>query len=207
MGGDDFHKGVKAASRSLDGSGLKVLIVHTRWNSEIVDPLVFAAKRELEKHGVQPQNIIVHDVPGAYELPGAAMRLIRQSQQQSTNLVSSVVEDLMTTAGELSGSVSGSTRDANDKAQLKAGPFDAAICIGVLIKGSTMHFEYIADAVSHGIMRVGLDTGVPTIFGVLTCLTDDQAMERAGIGRGENKGHNHGTDWGAAAVEMALLQL
>jgi len=69
-------------------------------------------------------------------------------------------------------------------------PFSAVIAIGVLLKGSTMHFEYIADAVSHGLMRVQLDTGVPVIFGVLTCLTEDQALERAGIGRGESKGHS-----------------
>lgn len=73
----------------------------------------------------------------------------------------------------------------------KTGAFDAVIAIGVLIKGSTMHFEYIADAVSHGLMRVQLDTGVPLIFGVLTCLTDDQALDRAGLGRGVNgKGHS-----------------
>lgn len=65
-----------------------------------------------------------------------------------------------------------------------------------------MHFEYICDAVSHGLMKVQLDTNVPVIFGVLTVLNDDQALERAGMGRGENKGHNHGEDWGAAAVEM-----
>lgn len=83
------------------------------------------------------------------------------------------------------------------------GPFDAVIAIGVLIKGSTMHFEYICESVSHGLMRVQLDTGVPVIFGVLTALTDEQALERAGLGSGENKGHNHGEDWGEAAVEMA----
>lgn len=82
-------------------------------------------------------------------------------------------------------------------------PFDAVIAIGVLIKGSTMHFEYICESVSHALMRVQLDTGVPVIFGVLTALTDDQALERAGIGRGANKGHNHGEDWALAAVEMA----
>lgn len=80
--------------------------------------------------------------------------------------------------------------------------FDAIIAIGVLIKGSTMHFEYISDAVSHGLMKVQLDTGVPVIFGVLTALTDEQALYRAGLGSGEDKGHNHGTDWGSAAVEM-----
>lgn len=57
----------------------------------------------------------------------------------------------------------------------------AVICIGVLIKGSTMHFEYICEAVTQGITRVGLDTKVPVIFGVLTCLTDDQAKLRAGF--------------------------
>lgn len=82
-------------------------------------------------------------------------------------------------------------------------PFDAVIAIGTLIKGSTMHFEYICDAVSHALMKLQMDTDTPVIFGVLTCLTDDQALERAGVGRGEDKGHNHGEDWGLAAVEMA----
>lgn len=85
-----------------------------------------------------------------------------------------------------------------------SGPFDAVIAIGVLIKGSTMHFEYICDSVSHALMKLQLDTGVPVIFGVLTVLTDDQALERAGLGRGEDKGHNHGEDWGNAAVEMGI---
>jgi len=67
-----------------------------------------------------------------------------------------------------------------------------------------MHFEYISDTVSHGLMRVQLDTGVPVIFGVLTALKEYQALYRAGIGIGENKGHNHGEDWGLAAVEMAI---
>jgi len=84
------------------------------------------------------------------------------------------------------------------------GPFDAVIAIGVLIKGSTMHFEYICDSVTHALMKAQMDTGVPIIFGVLTVLTEDQALERAGIGKGENKGHNHGEDWGSAAVEMGV---
>lgn len=81
-------------------------------------------------------------------------------------------------------------------------PFDAIIAIGVLIKGATMHFEYIADAVSHGLMRVQLDTGVPVIFGLLTVLTEEQGLARAGLG---NSGmHNHGEDWGSAAVELGV---
>jgi len=64
-----------------------------------------------------------------------------------------------------------------------------------------MHFEYIADAVSQGLMRVQLDSGVPLIFGLLTVLTEDQAKARAGILSGS---HNHGDDWGLAAVELGV---
>jgi 6,7-dimethyl-8-ribityllumazine synthase len=79
-------------------------------------------------------------------------------------------------------------------------PFDAVIAIGVLIKGDTMHFEYIADSVSKGLMRVGLDTGVPVIFGLLTVLNESQAMARAGMIAGDS--HNHANDWASAAVEL-----
>jgi 6,7-dimethyl-8-ribityllumazine synthase len=75
----------------------------------------------------------------------------------------------------------------------------------VLIKGETMHFEYISEAVSHGLMRLQLDGNVPVIFGLLTLLSEEQGLYRAGIA-GENKdqGHNHGTDWGYAAVELGV---
>lgn len=53
-----------------------------------------------------------------------------------------------------------------------------------------MHFEYICEAVSQGLMNVQLQTGTPVIFGVLTCLTEDQALERAGVGRKGNAGHS-----------------
>lgn len=62
-----------------------------------------------------------------------------------------------------------------------------------------MHFEYIAESVSHGLMRVQLDAGVPVIFGLLTVLKDEQGNARAGL---TEDGHNHGEDWGLAAVEM-----
>jgi len=63
----------------------------------------------------------------------------------------------------------------------------SVICLGCIIQGETRHFEFIAQAVSHGIMRVSLDHGVPVIFGVLTCDTMEQAQERAG-GKHGNKG-------------------
>nr|1KZ6_A Chain A, 6,7-Dimethyl-8-ribityllumazine Synthase [Schizosaccharomyces pombe]1KZ6_B Chain B, 6,7-Dimethyl-8-ribityllumazine Synthase [Schizosaccharomyces pombe]1KZ6_C Chain C, 6,7-Dimethyl-8-ribityllumazine Synthase [Schizosaccharomyces pombe]1KZ6_D Chain D, 6,7-Dimethyl-8-ribityllumazine Synthase [Schizosaccharomyces pombe]1KZ6_E Chain E, 6,7-Dimethyl-8-ribityllumazine Synthase [Schizosaccharomyces pombe] len=89
------------------------------------------------------------------------------------------------------------------RASIARNTYDAVIGIGVLIKGSTMHFEYISEAVVHGLMRVGLDSGVPVIFGLLTVLNEEQALYRAGL----NGGHNHGNDWGSAAVEMGLKAL
>jgi 6,7-dimethyl-8-ribityllumazine synthase len=82
----------------------------------------------------------------------------------------------------------------------ETGRFDAIICLGCVIKGDTMHFEYIASAVSQGIMDVGTSTGVPVAFGVLTTLTDEQAVTRAADGP-ENKGR----EAALAAVEMATL--
>ena len=78
--------------------------------------------------------------------------------------------------------------------------FHAVICLGCLIKGDTMHFEYIASAAAHGIMDAGLATGVPIAFGVLTTLTDEQAEIRAAAGDG-----NKGREAALAAVEMATL--
>eukprot|EP00545_Synedropsis_sp_CCMP1620_P007729 CAMPEP_0119002834 /NCGR_PEP_ID=MMETSP1176-20130426/159_1 /TAXON_ID=265551 /ORGANISM="Synedropsis recta cf, Strain CCMP1620" /LENGTH=223 /DNA_ID=CAMNT_0006954363 /DNA_START=96 /DNA_END=767 /DNA_ORIENTATION=- len=81
-----------------------------------------------------------------------------------------------------------------------SGTVDAIITTGVLIKGDTMHFEYICDAVSTGLMTVGLATSTPVIFGVLTCLDEQQVISRSA---GDS---NHGYDWGKTAVEMALLK-
>jgi 6,7-dimethyl-8-ribityllumazine synthase len=82
----------------------------------------------------------------------------------------------------------------------QTGRFDAVVCLGCLIKGETMHFEYIAEATSHGIMDAASSTGVPMAFGVLTTLTDAQAAERAGEGPS-----NKGWEAAMAAVEMATL--
>jgi 6,7-dimethyl-8-ribityllumazine synthase len=82
----------------------------------------------------------------------------------------------------------------------ETGYFDAIICLGCVIKGETMHFEYIAAAVSQGIMDVATATRVPVTFGVLTTLTDEQAAVRAAAGA-ENKGR----EAALAAVEMATL--
>jgi len=78
--------------------------------------------------------------------------------------------------------------------------FHAVICLGAVIRGATPHFDYVAAEVSKGIASVGLDTGVPVIFGVLTTDNIEQAIERAGT-----KGGNKGFDAALAAIEMANL--
>ncbi|KAI9922187.1 hypothetical protein PsorP6_001940 [Peronosclerospora sorghi] len=154
------HALTAISNRKTDGKGLRVAIVHTKWNSEVVNSLVSAAKAEMEIAGVSQSNVVTTIVSGAYELLYAASRLITSQK------------------------------------------LDAVICIGCL-KGKPMHFEYICDAVSQGIMRVQLDTGVHVIFGVLTVLNEQQAKQRAGL---SGKSHNHGTEWAQTAVEMARLR-
>ena len=145
------------SSRKLNGEGLCIGICSTKWNKEIVGALVEGCSMELKAQGVS--EIVSIQVPGSYELPFGAKRLIEASN------------------------------------------VDAVVCIGCLIKGDTMHFEYIAEAVTQGIMQLNLETGVPVLFGVLTCLTEEQARKRAGFG-----GHNHGIEWAQSVIEMASLK-
>eukprot|EP00612_Vaucheria_litorea_P005560 CAMPEP_0171461212 /NCGR_PEP_ID=MMETSP0945-20130129/5755_1 /TAXON_ID=109269 /ORGANISM="Vaucheria litorea, Strain CCMP2940" /LENGTH=186 /DNA_ID=CAMNT_0011987523 /DNA_START=127 /DNA_END=687 /DNA_ORIENTATION=+ len=143
----------------LDGSDVRIGIIKTRWNNEIVTELDKGVKEALDKCNVKKENIFETEVPGAFELPLAA-RFLALSQT-----------------------------------------VDAIVCLGCLIKGETMHFEYISEAVSSGLMQVGLSTSCPTIFGVLTTLQKEQAEARA---KGEG---NHGVSWGFTAVEMGLLRM
>jgi 6,7-dimethyl-8-ribityllumazine synthase len=82
----------------------------------------------------------------------------------------------------------------------ESGRFDAVVCLGCVIKGDTLHFEIIAEAAARGITDACLTTGVPMAFGVLTTLTDEQAVERSRPGR-----DNKGREAALAAVEMATL--
>jgi 6,7-dimethyl-8-ribityllumazine synthase len=78
--------------------------------------------------------------------------------------------------------------------------YDAVIALGVIIRGGTPHFEYVSAAATDGLARVALDTGVPIGFGLLTCDTEEQALDRAGLpGSSEDKGRE--------AVEAALATL
>ena len=86
------------------------------------------------------------------------------------------------------------------KKAASSGKFDAVICLGVLIRGQTPHFDYIAAEVTKGVAQVSLDTSVPVTFGVITADTLEQAVDRAGA-----KSGNKGFEAALGAVEMADL--
>ncbi|MCL6638874.1 MAG: 6,7-dimethyl-8-ribityllumazine synthase [Firmicutes bacterium] len=80
------------------------------------------------------------------------------------------------------------------------GRYDAVVCLGAVIRGATPHFDYVAGEVAKGVARVGLDSGLPVVFGVITADTIEQAIERAGT-----KAGNKGWDAAVTAIEMANL--
>jgi 6,7-dimethyl-8-ribityllumazine synthase len=109
-------------------------------------------------------------------------------------------------------------------AQLLAKSSHAVICLGAVIQGGTPHFEYVCDAATQGILRVGLDAAKPVIFGVLTCDTLEQALERAGLVSDPSQlsatrdhsvadqqlgsiQRNKGAESAMCAIEMANLQM
>jgi len=77
---------------------------------------------------------------------------------------------------------------------------DAVICLGCIIRGATSHYDHVAAAATSGVQHVGLQTGIPCIFGVVTAENHEQAFDRAGI-----KAGNRGADAATAAIEMATL--
>jgi 6,7-dimethyl-8-ribityllumazine synthase len=82
----------------------------------------------------------------------------------------------------------------------KSGKYTAVICLGAVIKGDTDHYDYVAGGAANGIAQAGLATGVPVIFGILTCGTLEQALDRAG-----GKAGNKGCDAAVTAIEMVNL--
>lgn len=86
------------------------------------------------------------------------------------------------------------------KKMATSGNYDAVICLGAVIRGSTPHFDYVASEVSKGVASVSLDSGIPVMFGVLTTDTLEQAIERAGT-----KAGNKGYDVAVGAIEMINL--
>ena len=87
------------------------------------------------------------------------------------------------------------------KQMAHSGKYDAVICLGTVIRGSTSHYDYVCNEVSKGVANIGLESGVPVLFGVLTTENIEQAIERAGT-----KAGNKGYDSAMAAIEMVDLQ-
>ena len=143
---------------NLISKGIKVGIVAARFNEFIVSKLLSGCEDGLLRHGVQPEDISVAWVPGAFEIPLVASKL------------------------------------AN------SGKYDAVICLGAVIRGSTSHYDYVCAEVSKGIATVSLQSQIPVLFGVLTTDTIEQAIERAGT-----KAGNKGYDCALSAVEMVNL--
>lgn len=149
---------IKTNEGKLIASGLKFGIVISRFNEFISSKLLGGAIDGLTRHGADETDIEVSWVPGAFEIPLIAQRMVNSKK------------------------------------------FDAVICLGAVIKGSTPHFDYVANEMSKGIAKVSLDSGLPVIFGVLTTDTLEQAIERAGT-----KSGNKGYDAAVTAIEMANL--
>jgi 6,7-dimethyl-8-ribityllumazine synthase len=138
----------------LDASGLRIAIAVGRFNHSITCALLDGARRVLGAHGVADPTVVW--VPGAFELPLAAQRLVVDH--------------------------------------------DAVVALGAVIRGDTPHFEYVAGEAAAGLMRVGLDSGRPVVFGVLTTDTTEQARARIG----GTEGHK-GEEAALTAIEMAEL--
>ena len=134
---DNIHEG------ALDGSGLTLAIVVSRFNEFATGKLLAGAEEAAERYGVARHEVFW--VPGSFEIPIVAKRLA------------------------------------------ESGRYHAIVCLGAVVRHETAHFEYVAGQAAEGIQRAALDSGVPCIFGVLTCDSEEQALERAG-GKHGNKG-------------------
>lgn len=145
---------VKTIAGRLDAKGLKVAIVATRFNDFIVDRLVGGALDYLERHGLDPADITLVRIPGAFELPLICQKLA------------------------------------------DARKYDGILALGAVIRGGTPHFDYVCAEASKGIAQAMLGSCTPIGFGLLTCDSIEQAIERAG-----SKGGNKGVEAAAAMLE------
>jgi 6,7-dimethyl-8-ribityllumazine synthase len=141
-----------------DAKGKKFVIITATFYAELADWLEDGARRGLRDCGVADDAVTFVTVPGCFELPVAARRLIR------------------------------------------AGDYDGVVALGVVVRGETPHFDYVAGECARGLMDVQVSTGVPIGFGVLTTNTLEQAEERADPARGDK-----GYDAAIAAATVATI--
>ena len=133
-------------------------VVVSRYNQNITDNLLRGALDTFKRHKVKPETVQTFWVPGAFEIPQAAMKLAKSKK------------------------------------------FQAIVCLGCVLKGETDHNRFISEATASAIMRIGLETGVVTTFGVLTPNDMKQAVARSG-----KNSANKGMEAAEAAVEMVEL--
>ncbi len=145
-------------SQLPDGTRKRVAVVTADFYADLATWLEDGATRALDACGVAPEARSFVRVPGCFELPLAAQRLI------------------------------------------ESGRYDAIVALGVVVRGETPHFDFVAGECSRGIMEVGLATGIPIGFGVLTTDTLAQAQERADPARGDK-----GFDATVAALVVAAI--
>ncbi|CAM2848159.1 6,7-dimethyl-8-ribityllumazine synthase [Hathewaya histolytica] len=149
---------MKIFEGNLIAEDIKVGIVVGRFNEFISSKLLGGALDGLKRHGVSSNNIEIAWVPGAFEIPLVAKKMVKEDR------------------------------------------YDAVICLGAVIKGSTPHFDYVCAEASKGIAAISLASEKPVVFGVLTTDTIEQAIERAGT-----KAGNKGYDAAVTAIEMVNL--
>ena len=149
---------MKKLEGKMVANGAKIGIVAARFNEFIVSKLVSGAEDALLRHAVNPDDITVAWVPGAFEIPLAAKKMAM------------------------------------------SGRYDAVICLGTVIRGATSHYDYVCNEVSKGVAAVGLESGIPVMFGIVTTENIEQAIERAGT-----KAGNKGYDCAMGALEMIDL--
>jgi len=168
------------SGRHLDGSRLSIAIISTRWyGKDIVDPLVKACKDELLHKGVSSDRITMLQVPGAFELPFAASRVIHAKKKH----------------------------------------LDAVVCIGCMVKGATMAYEFVSEATTMALMKLNVKTETPVVNGLLTCHSEHDAKQCAASlgaclvgpaasesGSPTTKQCSHGVAWAQEALELALLK-
>ena len=148
----------KELKGDMNGQGLHVGVIVSRFNEVITRKLLDSAVETLIRHGVRDEDITIGWVPGAFELPVVA------------------------------------------KALAKSGRYHAVICLGAVIRGETSHYDLVAGQAAGGISSIGLETGVPTIFGVLATENIEQALNRAG-----GKSGNMGATTAVTAIETARI--
>lgn len=142
----------------ISAEGKKFALVVSRFNDFISNKLLSGAIDALSRHGARDEDIDIVKVPGSFEIPLIAKKMVEKEK------------------------------------------YHAIICLGAVIRGSTPHFEYVSSEVAKGVAVVGLESGIPVIFGVITTDTLEQAIERAGAKAG-NKG------WAAAVAAMEMADL